>query len=417
MALVEVKNLHKIFGSNPKKAIPLIQKGLSKQEILKKTGCTVAINGATFSIEKKETFVVMGLSGSGKSTFIRCLNRLIEPTTGEILIDGEDIMKMDKDTLREVRRYKMSMVFQHFGLLPHRNVVNNVEFGLEVGGMEKEERRQKAVEAIKLVGLEGFEQSMPSELSGGMQQRVGLARALANDPEILLMDEAFSALDPLIRTQMQDELLELQTKMHKTIIFITHDLDEALKLGDRIVILGPDGRVRQVGTPEEILAEPADEYVKRFVQNVDRTKVITAGLVKRNSPTVNTAKDGPEAAMRIMEKNGRSHVFAVNGDRVLQGIISIDDAVRLKKEKKKDLNEILNNNVYTTLPETAISDLLSTALETKIPIAVIDENGGFHGIVDRAAIIREVNEGMEEESITPTALSEVHEELNEREDA
>ncbi len=417
MALVEVKNLHKIFGPNPKKAIPLIKKGLTKQEILKKTGCTVAINGATFSIEKRETFVVMGLSGSGKSTFIRCLNRLIEPTTGEILIDGEDIMKMDKETLREVRRYKMSMVFQHFGLLPHRNIVNNVEFGLEVGGMEKEERRQKALDAIKLVGLEGFEQSMPSELSGGMQQRVGLARALANDPEILLMDEAFSALDPLIRTQMQDELLELQTKMHKTIIFITHDLDEALKLGDRIVILGPDGRVRQVGTPEEILAEPADEYVKKFVQNVDRTKVITAGLVKRNSPTVNLAKDGPEAAMRIMEKNGRSHMYVVNGERVLQGIISIDDAVRLKKEKKKDLSEIINTDIYTTLPETAISDLLSTALDTKYPIAVIDENGVFHGIVDRAAIIREVNEGMEEESITPTALSEVHEELSEREDA
>jgi glycine betaine/proline transport system ATP-binding protein len=416
MALVEVKNLHKIFGSNPKKAIPLIQKGLTKQEILKKTGCTVAINGASFSIEKKETFVVMGLSGSGKSTFIRCLNRLIEPTTGEILIDGQDIMKMDKDTLREVRRYKMSMVFQHFGLLPHRNVVNNVEFGLEVGGMNKEERRQKAIEAIKLVGLEGFEQSMPSELSGGMQQRVGLARALANDPEILLMDEAFSALDPLIRTQMQDELLELQAKMYKTIIFITHDLDEALKLGDRIVILGPDGRVRQVGTPEEILAEPADDYVKKFVQNVDRTKVITAGLIKRGSPTVNIAKDGPEAAMRIMEKHGTSHVFAVNQDRILQGIISIDDAVQLKKEQKKDLSEIIINDVYTTLPETAVSDLLATALDTKYPIAVLDEDGVFHGIVDRSAIIREVNEGMEEESITPTALSDVHDELNDRKD-
>jgi len=415
MALVEVRDLHKIFGPNPKKAIPLIKKGLTKQEILKKTGCTVAINGASFSIEKKETFVVMGLSGSGKSTFIRCLNRLIEPTTGEILIDGKDIMKMDKETLRDVRRYKMSMVFQHFGLLPHRNVVNNVEFGLEVGGMTKEERREKAVRAIRLVGLEGFEQSMPSELSGGMQQRVGLARALANDPEILLMDEAFSALDPLIRTQMQDELLDLQTKMHKTIIFITHDLDEALKIGDRILILGPDGRVRQVGTPEEILADPADDYVKKFVQNVDRTRVITAGLIKRRSPTVCVAKDGPEAAMRLMEKHGHSHIFVVDSGRVLQGILSIDDAVKLKKEKIRDLASKINTDVYTTLPETAVADLMATALETRFPIAVIDEDGVFQGIVDRAAIIREVNEGMDDQTLTPTALSEIHDGLNERE--
>ncbi len=417
MALVEVRDLYKIFGPNPKRAIPMIKKGMSKPEILKKTGCTIAINGATFNIERKETFVVMGLSGSGKSTFIRCINRLIEPTAGEIVVDGEDIMKMDKETLREARRYKMSMVFQHFGLLPHRNVVNNVEFGLEVGGMEKEERREKALNAIKLVGLEGFEHSMTRELSGGMQQRVGLARALANDPEILLMDEAFSALDPLIRTQMQDELLELQARMHKTIIFITHDLDEALKLGDRIVILGPDGRIRQIGTPEEILAEPADEYVKKFVQNVDRTRVITASTVKHGCPTVTLGKDGPEAAMRVMEKHGISSIFVVNTDRVLQGLISIDDAVELKKSKKKDLSEIVKNeNVFTTLPDTAVSDLLATALQTKYPIAVIDDEGVFHGIVDRAAIIREVNEGVEEED-APTVLSEVMEQRENGEDA
>lgn len=412
MALVEVKDLYKIFGANPKRAIPLIHKGMSKPEILKKTGCTIAINGATFSIEKGETFVVMGLSGSGKSTFIRCLNRLIEPTTGEIIIDGEDIMKMDKEKLRETRRYKMSMVFQHFGLLPHRNVINNVEFGLEIGGMDKEERREKAMKAIKLVGLEGFEFSMPSELSGGMQQRVGLARALANDPEILLMDEAFSALDPLIRTQMQDELLELQARMHKTIVFITHDLDEALKLGDRIVILGPDGRIRQIGTPEEILAEPADEYVKKFVQNVDRTKVLTASLIKHKTPVVRVPQDGPEAAMRLMEKHGISNAFVVNGNLVLQGIISIDDAVELKKQKKKDLTEIIKiDGVYTTYPETAISDLLGTAIGSKYPLAVIDEDGVFQGIIDRAAIIREVNEGIDDGD-TPTELNEVIDQIN-----
>ncbi|MFW6313767.1 MAG: ATP-binding cassette domain-containing protein, partial [Spirochaetota bacterium] len=203
MAIIEVNDLYKVFGVNPKRTIPMIKQGMSKGEILKKTGCTIAINGATFAIEKRETFVVMGLSGSGKSTFIRCLNRLIEPTQGEIIVDGDDVMKMDQEKLRQTRRYKMSMVFQNFGLLPQRNVVNNVEFGLEISGMDKEQRRGKALDAIKLVGLEGFENSLTSELSGGMQQRVGLARALANDPEILLMDEAFSALDPLIRTQMQ----------------------------------------------------------------------------------------------------------------------------------------------------------------------------------------------------------------------
>ncbi|MFW5808177.1 MAG: quaternary amine ABC transporter ATP-binding protein [Spirochaetota bacterium] len=416
MALVEVRDLYMIFGSNPKRAIPLIKQGLTKPEILKKTGCTIAINGATFSIEKGETFVVMGLSGSGKSTFIRCLNRLIEPTAGEIIIDGADIMKMDRETLRKVRRYKMSMVFQHFGLLPHRNVINNVEFGLEIGGMPKEERREKAMKAIKLVGLDGFEFSMTSELSGGMQQRVGLARALANDPEILLMDEAFSALDPLIRTQMQDELLELQARMHKTIIFITHDLDEALKLGDRIVILGPQGRVRQIGTPEEILAEPADDYVRRFVQNVDRTRIITASLIKHGCPTVAIPKDGPEAAMRIMENNRTSHAFVVDSNRVLQGIISIDDTVALRKQGKKDLSEIVkNDSVFTTYAETPISDLLGTALQTKYPIAVIDSDGIFHGIVDRSAIIREVNIGIDEEG-APVVLSEVMEQMNENGD-
>lgn len=408
MALIEVNDLYKIFGPNPKRAIPMIQKGMSKGDILKKTGCTIAINGATFAIERKETFVVMGLSGSGKSTFIRCLNRLIEPTTGEILIDGDDVMKMDHEKLREVRRYKMSMVFQNFGLLPHRNVVDNVEFGLEISGVEKEERRKKAVDAIKLVGLEGFEQSLTSELSGGMQQRVGLARALANDPEILLMDEAFSALDPLIRTQMQDELLELQARLHKTIVFITHDLDEALKLGDRIAILGPDGRVRQIGTPEEILAKPADEYVKRFVQNVDRTKVITAATVGGRAVTITYPREDLQAAMRVMERNGTSSVFVTDQERRLKGIVTIDDAIDLQKKGDKDLGPVIIDDVYTTLPSTPISELLPTAIKTRFPIALIDEDGVFHGAVSRAAIITEVNKGLEGTDVeAPQTLSEL----------
>jgi len=410
MAIIEVNDLYKIFGPSPKRAIPMIKKGMTKAEILKKTGCTVAINGATFAIEKKETFVVMGLSGSGKSTFIRCLNRLIEPTAGEILIDGDDVMKMDPEKLREVRRYKMSMVFQNFGLLPQRNVVNNVEFGLEISGMDKDERRKKAEDAIKLVGLEGYEKSLTSELSGGMQQRVGLARALANDPEVLLMDEAFSALDPLIRTQMQDELLELQAKMHKTIVFITHDLDEALKLGDRIAILGPGGRVRQIGTPEQILAKPADDYVKRFVQNVDRTKVITAGTIGGHAASITYPREDLKAAMRVMERHGTSSVFVTDSERHLKGVVTIDSAVDLQKRGEQDLGPVIIDDVYTTSPGTPISDLLTTAIKTKYPIAIVDEEGRFHGAVSRAAIITEVAKGYEGTAVEePLTLSQIQE--------
>ncbi|MCF7940829.1 MAG: glycine betaine/L-proline ABC transporter ATP-binding protein [Spirochaetia bacterium] len=406
MALVEVKDLYKIFGTNPKRAIPLIQKGETKQQIKKKTGCTVAINGATFEIHKKETFVVMGLSGSGKSTFIRCLNRLIKPTSGQILIDGEDIVKMEPEKLRDLRRHKMSMVFQHFGLLPHRNVISNIEFGLELSGVDKAERRQKSMDALQLVGLDGFEFSMPNELSGGMKQRVGLARALANDPEILLMDEAFSALDPLIRSQMQDELLELQAKMHKTIVFITHDLDEALKIGDRIAILGPDGRVRQIGTPEVILSRPADDYVKEFVQTVDKTKVVTVGTIKRPSPFLTVPKDGPKSALHLMEKHGKSVAFVVDTDRILKGVVHIEDVAALKKQGGTDLCSIATQDFYTATPTTPIADLLSAALETKVPIAVIAEDYTFHGVVDREMIIAEMNDGIDE-AAGPTVFSEV----------
>jgi glycine betaine/proline transport system ATP-binding protein len=299
----------------------------------------------------------------------------------------------------------MSMVFQHFGLLPQRNVVNNVEFGLEIGGMEKQERREKAMEAIELVGLKGYEHSMTHELSGGMQQRVGLARALANNPEVLLMDEAFSALDPLIRTQMQDELLDLQAKMHKTIVFITHDLDEALKLGDRILILGPGGLTRQIGTPEQILSNPADDYVREFVQNVDKTKVITVATIMRKTPTVNIEKDGPQAATRTMERNRISSCFVVDSERHLRGIVRIDDTVKLQKQGKRDLHPILKEDVYTTYQTTAIADLLSTAFSTQYPLAVIDENNVLLGIVDRASIIAEVG-GEEDQEATPVILSD-----------
>lgn len=391
MAAITVENLFKIFGKNPEKAFPLIEQGKSKDEILEQTGNTIGINNASFKVKEKEMFVIMGLSGSGKSTVLRCLNRLIEPTRGVIKIGNENITGVSKDRLLELRRNKMSMVFQNFGLFPHRTVVNNVEYGLEISGMEKEHRNQKAYEALEKVGLKGYEEQKPSELSGGMQQRVGLARALANDPEILLMDEAFSALDPLIRADMQDELLELQAEVHKTVVFITHDLDEALKIGDRIAIM-KDGYVVQVGTPEEILTNPADDYVKAFVQNVDRTKIITAQAIMRKAPTVQVPKDGPSVAIRNMEKVGVSTTYVVDEKRQLKGVVTIDDAIALKEAGKKNIDEIITSDVEVAGPGTPINALLTKSIRSKYPIAVIDEDSKLLGIVDRATILAELNE-------------------------
>ena len=407
MAAIEIRDLYKIFGAHPKRVFPMLEKGMTREQILEKSGNTVAINGVSFSIEEKEICVVMGLSGSGKSTLIRCLNRLVDPTRGEILVNGKNIMEMDKQELLDMRRKTMSMVFQNFGLLPNRTVVDNVEFGMEVGGMEKQQRRKKAMEALDVVGLNGYEESYPHELSGGMKQRVGLARALANDPEVLLMDEAFSALDPLIRSQMQDELLDIQARLHKTIVFITHDLDEALNLGDRIVMLGPDGKIRQIGTPEEILSEPADEYVAAFVQNVDRTKVLTAGTIMHRYPSVTVPREGCSSAVRTMEKTGVSYVLAVDGERRLLGIITIDDAVEMRKQKNRDVMKLVRDDVFTTQKETSIYDLLATAIETQYPIAVVNDQGKLIGAVDRSTIIGEVNKLTNDED-SPTVLSELN---------
>lgn len=405
MDVIEVKNLYKVFGDNPEKAFPLIDQGRSKAEILEKTGNTVGIDNASFSVRRKEMFVVMGLSGSGKSTVIRCLNRLIEPTRGQVLVDGSDIMQMSREELLQTRRKKMSMVFQNFALLPHRTVLANTEFGLEVAGVDADERHRKALEALELVGLKGYENQFPRELSGGMKQRVGLARALASDPEVLLMDEAFSALDPLIRNQMQDELLELQTRMNKTIVFITHDLDEALKIGDRICIM-KDGAIVQIGTPEEILTKPADDYVKAFVQNVDRTKVITASSIMRKPITVTLPKDGPNVAIRRMEKSGVSTIYVIDGQRRFRGIVRVDDAIQMARKKQDDLQSIVFDGVYTTRPDTPIGNLLGVAMETKYPLAVQDDEGRLLGIVDRASILAEVNNNFDEEDM-PVILKEV----------
>ena len=328
---IEVMKLYLIFGRERNKAFKMLMKGKSKQEIKKETGCTVAVNGANFTINEGEIFVIMGLSGSGKSSLLRCINRLNKPTFGAIAVDGKNIVTMSDEELRAVRRKELAMVFQHFGLLPHRTVLQNIAFGLELQGIGKERCEQKALECMKLVGLDGYENQMINELSGGMQQRVGLARALANDPEVLLMDEAFSALDPLIRVQMQDELLALQSKMKKTIVFITHDLEEAIKLGDRIAIMR-DGEIQQIGTSEEILTEPANGYVQSFVENVDRSRIVTAASIMVDKPLVaRLGKEGPEVLIRKMKERKLTVLPVVDAGGILQGEVRLGDLVKLRE--------------------------------------------------------------------------------------
>lgn len=385
-AVIEVQALFKIFGARASDARKLLDKGVSRADILRKTGCTPAVVDASFAIAKRETFVIMGLSGSGKSTLLRLLNRLIEPTYGDVLVDGENISHLGTAALRDVRRKKFSMVFQHFGLLPHRNVLENVGFGLEIQDVPKEQRRDKALEAINVVGLDGYEDSPISALSGGMQQRVGLARALATNPEILLMDEAFSALDPLIRTQMQDELIELQARLHKTVVFITHDLDEALKLGDRIVIM-KDGVIDQIDTPEGILTNPATEYVRTFVENVDRSKVLTAVSVMRKVSALATHKDGPHQAVRTMEQENHSSLYVVDHDRKFLGIVTIDDALKESKKGGRSLDPILIRDVHTVNRDDSLRNMIPGASETHIPLPVLDDQQRLVGTVTRAALL------------------------------
>ncbi|MGM0862569.1 glycine betaine/L-proline ABC transporter ATP-binding protein [Bacillus atrophaeus] len=381
---IKVEKVSKVFGKQSKKAIQMLDSGKSKKEILKATGSTVGVNQADFDVYDGEIFVIMGLSGSGKSTLVRLLNRLIEPTAGKIYIDGDMITNMSKDQLREVRRKKISMVFQKFALFPHRTILENTEYGLELQGIEKGERQQKAIESLKLVGLEGYEEQYPDQLSGGMQQRVGLARALTNDPDILLMDEAFSALDPLIRKDMQDELLDLHDTVGKTIIFITHDLDEALRIGDRIALM-KDGNIVQIGTPEEILMSPSNEYVEKFVEDVDLSKVLTAGHIMKRAETVRIDK-GPRVALTLMKNLGISSIYAVDKQKQLLGVINAADA---KKAAESDLplQDILNTE-FTTVPEsTYLTEIFDVVSDANIPIAVVDEKQRMKGIVVRGALI------------------------------
>ncbi len=397
------KNLYKIFGSNPQRGISLLEQGMTKDEILAKTGLTVGVDNVSFSVAEGETFVIMGLSGSGKSTLVRCLNRLIEPTSGEIFLGGEDLTKMHKDKLRQIRRKDMSMVFQNFALLPNRTVLENAEYGLEIQGIDREERREKAMQSLELVGLAGYENSKPDQLSGGMKQRVGLARALANDPEVLLMDEAFSALDPLIRADMQDELLSLQEKMQKTIIFITHDLDEALKLGDRIMLMN-DGKAVQTGTAEEILTEPADDYVQRFVRGVNRGDVLTAGDIMSKPWATVTLGQGPRLALKEMRKYGMELLFVLARDRKLAGAVTLEDVVKTAEKGEKSLESILQKDIAKAQMDTVITDLLPLTVNGTLPLAVIDEDERLRGVVVRGSILEAlIPEGGDEDADSSTS--------------
>ncbi|MFZ5825286.1 MAG: quaternary amine ABC transporter ATP-binding protein [Bacillota bacterium] len=385
MALIEVRGLTKIFGPHPQQALQRLQQGMPKEQLMAETGHGVGLQGVSLSINEGEIFVIMGLSGSGKSTLIRCLNRLIEPTTGEILLRGEDVLALDPQGLRSLRQRTMAMVFQRFGLLPHRTVLDNVAYGLEVQGVPRAERETRAMRWVESVGLKGWERSRPGQLSGGMQQRVGIARALCTDPDILLMDEPFSALDPLIRREMQEELLALQSRLNKTIVFITHDLDEALRLGDRIAIL-KDGQVVQVGTAEEILTAPADDYVAEFTRDVNRSRVLTAQTVMHR-PRFVLDRVGPRSALKAMEEQGLSSVFVVDRERRLVGLVTVDDAIPAAQKGITDLRELVTSKIPTTAPDTLLEALIPVAAQHRLPIAVVDEEHRLVGVVPRVAVL------------------------------
>ncbi|MUK88795.1 betaine/proline/choline family ABC transporter ATP-binding protein [Ornithinibacillus sp. L9] len=392
---IKLENVSKIFGPKPKSVIPMIKDGKSKEEILAETNHTVGVYDASLDIKKGEVFVIMGLSGSGKSTLIRCFNLLNKPTTGSIFIDDVDIVSADKTLLKQIRQEKIAMVFQHFGLFSHRTILSNVEYGLEVRNVPKEERRDIAMKNIEIVGLKGYEDKYPDELSGGMQQRVGLARALANDPDVLLMDEPFSALDPLIRREMQLELLDIQERLQKTIIFITHDVNEAFKLGDRVAVM-KDGHVVQVGTPEEIIESPANDYITEFIKDIDRSKVFQAEHIMIKPNALVSTKDGVKVAIKEMKENGISSVFVVDRSRQVKGIVTIDDAIAAVKEKKT-LEDILRDDYSVVNKDEYINDLIPKALESKYPLAVVNDEDKLVGFILRVHVLSGlVSEDVEE---------------------
>jgi glycine betaine/proline transport system ATP-binding protein len=388
---IVVENLYKIFGAHPKKAMTLLKEGHDKESILEKTDMTVGVDNASFAIETGEIFVIMGLSGSGKSTIVRMLNRLIEPTAGKVIVDGKNVTQMGHDELVKFRLNNMSMVFQSFALMPHLSVLDNAAFGLDLAKVDKKKRMERAIQALKQVGLADWKNAYPSQLSGGMQQRVGLARGLAVDPDIILMDEAFSALDPLIRTEMQDELLKLQKEHQRTIVFISHDLDEALRIGDRIAIM-EGGRVVQVGTPEDILQNPADDYVRAFFRGVDPTNVISAGDIVRDTyPTIIKSKVGSlRATHELLIGSECDHCYVLDDHKRFLGIIS-SESLRKALEGGLPDNPIdqafLDNGAPVNLNDS-MQDILPEVASKNWPIPVVDDQNVFKGVVSKNRFLR-----------------------------
>lgn len=381
---VKAEHLYKVFGKKPQEAVAQLANGATRADV--SALGTAAVIDASFEVTQGEIFVVMGLSGSGKSTLIRMLNGLLDVTSGSVTINGRPTTGISAKALRAVRRSSVSMVFQHFALLPHRSVLENVAYGLEVQGIRKAQRIALARKTIDLVGLGGWEDSLPSELSGGMQQRVGIARALTADTDVLLMDEAFSALDPLIRREMQEQLVELQAVLGKTIIFITHDLNEAMFLGDRIAVMR-DGRIVQIGTPEDILTDPANDYVAQFVQDVDRSRVLTASSVMEPARAVAAASAGPRAALRTMRDMQTSALLVVGKARRLEGAVLDHEVLAQVRRRDPDLTAIINRTVTTVSPDALLTDIVEASLESPLPIAVVDDEGRLLGVVPRVTLL------------------------------
>ncbi len=385
MSEIELHHIHKVFGPNQERALRLLASGKSREQVREETGAVAAVIDASLTIERGEVFVVMGLSGSGKSTLVRTINRLFEPTSGRVVIGGTDITDLPPKELRRIRSERISMVFQHFALLPHRTVVDNAAWGLEARRVPARERRARALEALDAVGLADRADAYPAQLSGGMQQRVGLARALATDSDILLMDEAFSALDPLIRREMQDQMIELQESLGKTVVFITHDLNEAMRIGDRIAVM-KDGRIVQVGTAEDILTDPANDYVAAFIQDVDRSRVLTASSVMEEPVALLRDHDGPRAAMRLMREHQLSGLYVVGPGRRLQGMVR-DDAVTAAVRDSRGLADVISTEIHEVSPDAPLAEVLAPAAESLLPLAVVDDDRRLLGVIPRVTLL------------------------------
>ena len=387
---IRVEHVYKVFGRHPERVVERLRAGATRAQVA--DAGTAAVIDASFDVHPGEIFVIMGLSGSGKSTVIRMLNGLHDATAGTITVQGEPITGVGASRLRSIRRDRIAMVFQHFALLPHRTVADNVAYPLELRGVAKDTRRARAEEILDLVGLGGWGDKLPSALSGGMQQRVGIARALAADTDILLMDEAFSALDPLIRREMQEQLLELQQKLRKTIVFITHDLNEAMLLGDRIAVMR-DGRIVQVGTPEDILTDPANDYVEQFVQDVDRARVLTAANVMERPRPVVSETAGPRTALRQMRDSYTSAAYVVGRDRTLVGMITDRDAVKLARSGAVSMAPVLRPVPQSVRQDEILMNLFVPAVESPLPLAVTDDDGHLVGVIPRVTLLAALGPG------------------------